>query len=55
MLNDKQTASWHALLDLYEAHPTGWTLVGGQMVHLWCATDLDAEAVFRDGDITGQH
>ncbi|MPV48981.1 hypothetical protein GCG21_02940 [Pseudactinotalea sp. HY160] len=37
MLNDKQTAGWHALLDLYQAHPTGWTLVGGQMVHLWCA------------------
>jgi hypothetical protein len=37
MLNEKQEAGWHALLDLYEAHPTGWTLVGGQMVHLWCA------------------
>lgn len=32
-----QTASWHALLDLYERHPEGWTLVGGQMVHLHCA------------------
>jgi hypothetical protein len=32
-----QTASWHALMDLYERHPEGWTLVGGQMVHLHCA------------------
>jgi len=32
-----QTASWHALLDLYERFPDGWTLVGGQMVHLHCA------------------
>lgn len=32
-----QTASWHALMELYERHPEGWTLVGGQMVHLHCA------------------
>lgn len=32
-----QTASWHALIDLCERHPDGWTLVGGQMVHLHCA------------------
>ena len=32
-----QQASWHALLDLHERHSTGWTLVGGQMVHLLCA------------------
>jgi len=32
-----QTASWHALLDLDERHPAGWTLIGGQMVHLHCA------------------
>lgn len=32
-----QTASWHALMDLHERHPDGWTLVGGQMVHLHCA------------------
>ncbi len=32
-----QTASWHALMDLYEKHHAGWTLVGGQMVHLHCA------------------
>lgn len=29
-----QRESWHALLDLHVSHPTGWTLVGGQMVHL---------------------
>lgn len=32
-----QTVGWHALLDLYDRKPTGWTLVGGQMVHLHCA------------------
>lgn len=31
-----QTASWHALLDLFERLPAGWTLIGGQMVHLHC-------------------
>lgn len=28
-----QTEAWSALLDLSAHHPTGWTLVGGQMVH----------------------
>lgn len=37
MLNADQAAGWASLLDLYESHPSGWTLVGGQMVHLWCA------------------
>jgi hypothetical protein len=32
-----QEKSWLALLDLHDTHPTGWTLVGGQMVHLHCA------------------
>jgi hypothetical protein len=32
-----QEAAWHALLDLHERVPRHWTLVGGQMVHLWCA------------------
>lgn len=32
-----QERSWHALLDLHARHPSGWTLVGGQMVHLHCA------------------
>jgi hypothetical protein len=32
-----QREGWLAMLDLYDRHPTGWTLVGGQMVHLWCA------------------
>lgn len=32
-----QELSWHALFDMHRAHPTGWTLVGGQMVHLHCA------------------
>src|SRR5665647_1064045 len=32
-----QETAWHALMDLQVVHPTGWTLVGGQMVHLHCA------------------
>lgn len=32
-----QGEAWSALLDLAERLPTGWTLVGGQMVHLHCA------------------
>ncbi|MCC2322621.1 hypothetical protein [Cellulomonas xiejunii] len=36
-MTDAQTEGWSAILDLYERHPTGWTLVGGQMVHLHCA------------------
>lgn len=31
-----QAESWYALVDLYEDVPIGWSLVGGQMVHLWC-------------------
>lgn len=32
-----QEASWHALLELAERFPTGWTLIGGQLVQLHCA------------------
>lgn len=32
-----QTAGWLALLDLHDRISAGWTLVGGQMVHLHCA------------------
>lgn len=34
---EAQEASWNGLLDLYEVHPTDWTLIGGQLVHLHCA------------------
>ncbi|MFT4010030.1 MAG: hypothetical protein QM655_08310 [Nocardioidaceae bacterium] len=33
----EQTASWLGLLDLYERLSDGWTLIGGQLVHLHCA------------------
>lgn len=33
----KQEQSWHALMDLFERLPEGWTLIGGQLVHLHCA------------------
>jgi hypothetical protein len=34
---ERQEAAWHGLLDLYDVHPDGWTLIGGQLVHLHCA------------------
>ncbi|MCW2495423.1 hypothetical protein [Jatrophihabitans sp.] len=33
----EQTAGWFGLLDLYENLDRGWTLIGGQLVHLHCA------------------
>ena len=33
----EQTASWLGVLDLFERQPSGWTLIGGQLVHLYCA------------------
>jgi len=35
-MSRRQGEAWNGLLDLSERHPTGWTLVGGQMVHLHC-------------------
>lgn len=37
VMTPAQTAGWLALLDLHGRLPEGWTLVGGQMVHLHCA------------------
>ncbi len=37
MMPGEQTASWLGLLDLYESLSEGWTLIGGQLVHLHCA------------------
>lgn len=45
-----QTDGWHALLDLHQRLPTGWTLVGGQMVHLHCA-ERDAAPVRPTDDL----
>lgn len=36
-MSSEQEASWHGLFDLAERVPDGWTLVGGQLVHLHCA------------------
>jgi hypothetical protein len=33
----EQTASWLGVLDLYDHLRDGWTLIGGQLVHLHCA------------------
>lgn len=33
----EQTASWIGMLDLYDRLREGWTLIGGQLVHLHCA------------------
>lgn len=35
-MTQAQTEAWNGLLDVAERHPTGWTLVGGQMVQLHC-------------------
>ena len=34
---DPQRLAWLALLELAKQMPAGWTLVGGQLVHLHCA------------------
>jgi hypothetical protein len=33
------------VLDLYDHLSEGWTLIGGQLVHLHCARDFAAEGV----------
>lgn len=33
----EQTASWMGVLELYDRLNDGWTLIGGQLVHLHCA------------------
>jgi hypothetical protein len=33
----EQTASWIGVLELYDRLNEGWTLIGGQLVHLHCA------------------
>ena len=35
-LRPMQAAAWHALFDLHDRLPTGWALVGGQMVQSLC-------------------
>jgi hypothetical protein len=32
-----QAASWHGVMDLYERLDNGWTMIGGQLVHLHSA------------------
>lgn len=36
-MTDPQMQAWLTLLDLHEQIPSGWTIVGGQMVLMWCA------------------
>lgn len=35
-MSNAQTQAWHALLELGRRFDSGWTLVGGQLVHLHC-------------------
>lgn len=61
---EAQEQAWHALLDLHEAHPEKWTLIGGQMVHLHCAergyaprrqtSDADAVVNAREPQVLGR-
>jgi hypothetical protein len=58
-----QQVGWHSLLDLYELQSDGWTLIGGQLVHLLCAergyspqrptSDADAVVNARVPEILG--
>jgi hypothetical protein len=58
-----QQSAWHSLLDLYELQTDGWTLIGGQLVHLLCAergyspqrptSDADAVVNARVPEILG--
>lgn len=53
----QQTAGWRALLEIIRRIPEGWSLVGGQLVHLHCVergraparptTDMDAALDIR--------
>ena len=36
-MSEAQEAAWRALMELGKRVPTGWTLIGGQLVHLHCA------------------
>lgn len=48
---EAQEAAWNGLLDLYEKHPDGWTLIGGQLVHLHCAErDYSPQRPTADAD-----
>ncbi len=49
--SEGQRLSWAALLELYDLHPHGWTLIGGQMVHLHCwARGVASPRVTTDAD-----
>lgn len=37
VLGRAQESGWIGLLELFERLPRHWTLVGGQLVHYWCA------------------
>lgn len=36
-MSGPQTASWYGVMDLHDRLAHGWTMIGGQMVHLHCA------------------
>lgn len=49
---EPQVAAWHAVLDLDENLTAPWTLIGGQMVALWCAeAGFDVVRPTEDADI----
>jgi hypothetical protein len=43
-MSGAQAASWHGIMDLHERLDHGWTLIGGQLVHLHCAEHGHAPA-----------
>lgn len=51
-LSPQQRSAWLALLEVSAAFPTGWCVVGGQMVHLLCQErGSAANRPTNDGDV----
>ena len=51
-LTDRQQQSWLGLLDVAANFPTGWSLVGGQMVQLYCQErGFSPSRPTNDGDV----
>jgi hypothetical protein len=51
-LTEEELCVWHTLLGLYESIPSGWALVGGQMVHVHCwQRGVEPPRVTTDADL----
>lgn len=51
-MDPDQEATWHALIELADAHPADWCLIGGQMVALHAYEHgRQAPRLTTDGDL----